>query len=152
MDIGTLIISGVFSVVFAVLTYLAVNKIGEWQKRQMYSKLGVAIIEYLQEEIQTGISLMKQALEAAKNKNIRALSTSPLPIESWEGMPTIPDEVLLRIIETSKDQPRVGPFELRHCRSECKNYFKHISHNYSVHVANSITLAENGFDWSTPLI
>jgi hypothetical protein len=45
-------------------------------------------------------------------------------------MSTIPNEVLLRIIETSKDKPYRGPYALKDCRIHCKNYFNFICDNY----------------------
>jgi hypothetical protein len=129
MDVGNTVVTSVISIIVAVLTYLAVNRLGEWQKRKMYSRLGVAIIESLQEEVWNGIDIMKRTLDAAKNGSIT--NHSSLPNLSWEGMSTIPDEVLLRILETSKDKPYSGQYALKDCRIHCKNYFNFICGNYA---------------------
>ncbi|MDA8120300.1 MAG: hypothetical protein M0Z85_09760 [Gammaproteobacteria bacterium] len=51
-----------------------------------------------------------------------------LPNVSWEGMQTIPDSVLLRIIATDTE-PVADEFPVRDIRLHCKNYFRHICEN-----------------------
>jgi len=116
----------------------------------MYSRLGVAIIESLQEEVDNGIKLMTNALDAAQDSSTTAPPPALLPKKSWGGMSTIPDEVLLRIIETSVTNQFNG-FPPRECRIHCKNYFEHMCHNYEQTLDQSLTLAQQGKDWRRPL-
>jgi hypothetical protein len=51
-------------IVIAVVTYILVDRLGEYKKRRDYSRLGVAIIESLLEEVDTGITIMSRALKA----------------------------------------------------------------------------------------
>jgi len=134
----------------AVLTYILVDRLGEWKRRKMYSRLGVVIIESLQEEVNNGIKLMTNALNAAQESSTTAPLTALLPKKSWSGMSTIPDEVLLRIIETSAKRQFNG-FPPRQCRIHCKNYFEHMCHNYEQTLDQSLTLAQQGKDWRRPL-
>ena len=124
-----IIFSIIIPIIVAILAYIFVNRLGEWQKRRNYSKLGVAIIESLQEEIKTGINVMKGALEAVNNPNITVPPPQLLSNKSWSGMLTISDDVLLRIIATSEKHKFTG-FHPRECRIHCKNYFVFICQNY----------------------
>lgn len=120
----------------AIATYIMVDRLGEWRKRRTYSRLGVAIIESLQEEIKNGIELMTNALNATKDQSANAPPPALLPNRSWSGMSTIPDDVLLRIIETSANRQFDG-FPPRECRIHCKNYFEHMCQNYLSSVAST---------------
>lgn len=137
-------------ILIAVVTYLLVDRLGEWRKRKIYSRLGVAIIESLQEEIRNGISLMTDALNAAENNSISVLPTRLLPNKSWSGMSTIPDEVLLRIIETSAKRQFDG-FPPRECRIHCKNYFEHMIQNHKQILTQTLNLAQQRQDWRGPI-
>jgi hypothetical protein len=83
-----------------------------------YSTLGVAVMECPLEEINNGIVIMtnKQA--------------TPLPVKSWNGVTTISDDVLLRIIAVSKGQKAVA-FPPREIRIHCKNYFEFMAANWT---------------------
>jgi hypothetical protein len=113
-----------FPLLVGGLTYLLVAKLDEWKKRRSYSKLGAAIIESLIEEVKTGIAI----LDDVQNPQPTA-TPSLLPKKSWNGMTTIPDEVLLRIIEVS-DKVIPKSFHPREIRIHCKNYFEHITSNW----------------------
>ena len=146
----TLVTNIILPILVAVLTYILVDRLGEWQKRRMYSKLGVAIIESLQEEIDNGITQMTNALIAAQDNSASAPPPALLPNKSWTGMSTISDDVLLRIIETSaKDQ--FNGFPPRQCRIHCKNYFEHMCRNYEQTITQALYLAQQGQDWRSPL-
>lgn len=82
-------------ILVATITFIAFRWSGEWKKRRSYSKLGVAIIDSLIEEVRTGIGIMNAAILPATQMS------SPWPRRAWNGMKTIPDDVLLRIIEVS---------------------------------------------------
>ncbi len=102
----------------AAVTYWLVKKHDENVKRRQYSTLGVAIMESLLEEVNNGISIM----------NNRQLA--PLPVRSWDGVRTVSDDVLLRIIAVSKNVRPVR-FPPREIRIHCKNYFEHMSANWT---------------------
>lgn len=147
----TTILTGVIlPIMVSVSTYILVDRLGEWKRRKMYSRLGVAILESLQEEVDKGIELMKNALEAAQNNNATTPPPELLPNKSWSGMSTIPDDVLLRIIETSAKRTYNG-FPPRKCRIHCKNYFEHMCLNYKMTLNQSLILAAQGQDWRLPL-
>lgn len=154
MDISALVSEAFSKVILpigvALLTYLLVDRLGEFKKRRDYSRLGSAIIESLLEEVNTGIGVMDAARRAVQENSIRLLSQSGLPNKSWNGMTTIPDEVLLRILATSEDK-KYEFFHPRECRIHCKNYFMHIKQNYEERLRGAVALAEKGQDWSTPL-
>lgn len=148
--LNTIFTSVILPIVVAVFSYVLVDRLGEWKKRKMYSRLGVVIIESLQEEIATGVKLMQDALDAVQDTGGKALSPALLPTRSWSGMSTIPDEVLLRIIETSENLTFDG-FPPRQCRTHCKNYFEHMCRNYEVTLFDAFKRAQQGQDWRSPL-
>jgi len=120
----------VIPVVVAAITYWLFKKNDEYIKRRQYSTLGVAIMESLLEEVNNGINLMsKQQL-------------MPPPVKSWDGVKTISDDVLLRIIAVSKNTRPVG-FPQREIRIHCKNYLEHMSANWETAIQCAI---QN--DWS----
>jgi hypothetical protein len=125
-----------FPVIVAAVTYLLVTKLDEWKKRRSYSKLGVAILDSLIEEVRNGKEVISDAQSPI------ALVPSPLPKQSWSGMNTIPDEVLLRIIEVSQ---RIIPnsFPPQEIRIHCKNYFEHMAVNWE----NDVLKRDNGANW-----
>jgi hypothetical protein len=113
----TLIEKVLIPVAIAVITYLLFKKHDEYVRRRQYSTLGVAIMESLLEEVKTGISIMG-------NQRL-----TPLPVKSWDGVKTVSDDVLLRIIAVSEHIRPVG-FPPREIRIHCKNYFEHMSTNW----------------------
>lgn len=108
-------------IIVAAVTYWLFKKNDENIRRRQYSTLGVAIMESLLEEVNNGIVIMNE------RKYI------PLPVKSWDGMKTVSDEVLLRIIAVSKKINPVG-FPVRDIRIHCKNYFEHMSINWALAV------------------
>ncbi len=86
-------------------------------KRKNDSMLGATIMDSLIEEVQTGISIMEK-------KSLRSL-----PRASWNGVTTIPDDVLLRIIVISLGIT-VASWPPKTIRIHCKNYFEHITTNW----------------------
>jgi hypothetical protein len=113
-----------FPIIVATVTYLFISKADEWKKRRSYSRLGVAILKSLMEEISTGIYTM----ETSQQVNTTIIP-NPLPRKSWNGMTTIPDDVLLRILQISKNVTPVG-FPINEIRIHCKNYFDHMCTNW----------------------
>ena len=95
--------------------------------------MGIAIIDTLIEEVQTGLKIYKDTYKRATAPG--PIPTGPIatglpPKSSWHnGMNTIPDQVLLRLIAASR---KVEPesFPLEQIRSHCKNYFDFITVNF----------------------
>ena len=113
----------ILPIIVALITYLLFRKLDEWKKRRSFSKLGIAIIDTLIEEVEAGIVIFKNMLDPNNN------NTPLLPKNSWDKMNTIPDEVLLRIIEVSKNvKPKAFPPSS--IRIHCKNYFTHMTQNF----------------------
>lgn len=102
----------------AVITYWLLKKSDEYIKRRQYSTLGIAIMESLLEEVNNGIDIMTST------------QLIQLPVRSWDGVKTVSDDVLLRIIAVSKGI-RPVTFPPREIRIHCKNYFEHMSANWS---------------------
>ncbi len=150
MWIVNLFYTVVLPILIAVATYWLQDTLGEYKKRRNYSRLGVAIIDTLLEEINTGVDIMTRALQAVETSKLNELPLSILPNNSWEGMTTITDEVLLRIIATSE----AGKFEAfppKECRMHCKNYFVNIKPQYDQALTETIQRSEAGADWRKPL-
>ncbi len=115
-----------FPFLVAVVTYFLVSKIDEFRRRRNYSSLGAVIVESLIEEVRNGLNIMTDAISDNPTK-----LPSPLPRKSWNGMTTIPDEVLLRIIKVSEGVPPRG-FNPREIRIHSKNYFDHMCGNWDI--------------------
>ena len=121
--------SVVLPVIIATITYLLVDRLGEWKTRRNNCRLGIAILDSLLGEIRTGLNHMDSTYAQTQQDPFQPPS-GLLPIASWSGMQTIPDQVLLRIITASKDV--VGRhFHPSTIRSVCKDYFNHMCFNYN---------------------
>lgn len=139
--------------------YIATFQWGEWSNRRKYSKLGVLIIEMLQEEIRTGIGIISLAESVANNPKILRPQGKELeiflspPTKSWSGPQTIPDEVLLRISETFTGKVD-GQLPATECRIHCKNYFDHICANYNQVAGEALGFlnTESGTKWKQPFL
>ncbi|MBL7738022.1 MAG: hypothetical protein JNK14_02300 [Chitinophagaceae bacterium] len=109
----------------ACLTWIVFRLLDEWKKRRDQSILGIAIIDALIEEVQTGISIIRQTETDTVNVGRR------VPVKSWDGMKTIPDEILLRIIAISRSVKPVSfpPYQIR---THCKNYFDHMATSWDL--------------------
>lgn len=110
-------------IIVAAITYFLFKMHDECIKRRQYSTLGVAIMESLLEEVINGINIMR-------NQQL-----NPLPVKSWDGVKTISDDILLRIIAVSKDVQPID-FPPREIRIHCKNYFEHMSDNWASAIIN----------------
>ena len=116
------IIGAVLGLVSGVLVYILSQKLSEWKRRKDVSTLGIIIINELREEIENGIKIMR-AMQSARNGQESSSDISRLlPTKSWQGMRTIPNNVMLRIVA-------IKPLSEIKVRSDCKNYFEHICHN-----------------------
>lgn len=122
-------------VLVAIAIYWFVSKRDELKKKRAQSRLGVAILETLIEEVENGLKVLQKAKIANRNE----VFLDSLPRKSWDGMSTIPDDILLRIIEVSKDAKAIG-FHPKQIRTHCKNYFDHICPNWDA-------IGESGDSW-----
>lgn len=120
--IGNLILP----VVIGVLAFLASHSVSSWRDRKRQSLLGAAVCDSLIEEIKNGIGLMSQTQLAL---NGTQAPTGKLPRRSWDGMQTISDEVLERLLCLSQDRQNRG-FPIREIRIHLKNYFDHMIPNW----------------------
>lgn len=136
-------------IIVAVLTYFIVDRLGVWRDRRMYSKLGIAIIESLQEEINTGIKVMTNMLDILHDEEATGPSANLLPTATWSGRDTIPNEVMIRIIEASTGRD-YDDFPPKDSWIHCKNYFEHMSRRYNSAVEISLAFSEARRDWRTP--
>ena len=115
-------------ILIALASYAMVDRLGEWKKRRQFSLLGVAIIDTLLEEVLAGTKQMNLAFKATQT--LGEPVPNRLPTSSWNGMHTIPDEVLLRIIAASDSASTIG-LHPRSIRTHCKNYFAQICTTYN---------------------
>ena len=124
-------------VLVAAIAYFLFGKIDELRKRRSYSKLGIAILNTLIEEVQNGRDSIRNILDPM-------ISTipNPLPRKSWNGINTIPDEVLLRILEVTKKKKDIG-FPSNEIRIHTKNYFDHMTSNWD----QVVSVATQGHDF-----
>lgn len=113
-----------FPLLVAVISYLLLNKLDEWRKRREQSILGSVIIDSIIEEVKGGQEIIINTLTAEDFMDPRVP-----PRKSWDGMSTIPDDVLLRIIATTKNV-RPKSFPPREIRTHLKNYFDHMLTNW----------------------
>ena len=130
----------------ATLTYLLVDRLGEYKKRKNYCRLGIAIIDSLLEEVKTGINVMTSALAASEEPIIEYPPQGLFPNRTWSGLSTISDDVLLRILATSANRS-FKSFHPSECRIHCKNYFGNICENYNRVLGLSTNIAAQGQDW-----
>jgi hypothetical protein len=119
----------VLPILIAIITYVLVDRLGEWKSRRNDCKLGIAILDSLLGEILTGLDCMNYTYGWLQQPT-PALPSHLLPTETWSGMETIPDQVLLRIISTSKDVV-ARSFHPNTIRKVCKDYFTHMCVNYN---------------------
>jgi len=131
----------ILPIIIAIITYTIVDRLGEWKKRRQFSKLGIAIINSILEEIGHGISQLETFLKDFKTSN-PINKIIGLPNQSWSGMDTISDDVLLRIIEIS-DNYNPKPYHPKNIRIHCKNYFKHISNNVMIEINRAVKITKS---------
>lgn len=121
--INSLIFSIFVPILVSILTYFFVSLRDEIKKRKNFSRLGVAIIETLLEEVNTGIRIFTEL------QNFKVEDKKPIgipPSASWFGMNTLSDEVLLRVLAVSKSQDQKNHWHPKKIKIHCKNYFDHM--------------------------
>lgn len=102
-----------------ISSFLLSTKVNDWKERKKYSKLGIATLKSLKEEIDNGIKIFY-------DNPFNSPCAYSLPRASWFGMQTIKDDVLLRIIEINRNpNPDLFPFD--EINIHLKNYFEHMT-------------------------
>jgi hypothetical protein len=117
----------------SVLTYFVFGKMDDLRKRKRDSKLGVAVMKTLKEEIERGLKEMSRVFELIKkDSNLDSSSTSfnYLPKKTWAGISTIDNDILIRILEVFKDRKN-GGFPASEIRTHTKNYFEYMVENWN---------------------
>ncbi len=120
--IGNLILP----VVVGVLAFIASHSVSSWRDRKRQSLLGTAVCDSLIEEIRNGIALLRQTQQALTGNQV---PVGKLPRRSWNGMLTISDQVLERLLCLSQGRKNRG-FPIREIRIHLKNYFDHMIPNW----------------------
>lgn len=111
-------INGLFAIPFGALGFFLTSELAERRKNRMSSKIGFYVLSGLIEEISTGIYIMESFEQTQR------MTRANMPSTNWIGVNTISDEILLRIIETTKN--RDNSAEIGMIRNHCKNYFSNI--------------------------
>ena len=132
---GSILNSIISPLLVASLTYFIFGKIDELRKRKEYSRLGVAVIGSLEEEVRKGLEVMTHAFNGTGDRH------NLLPSKSWQGINTINNNILLRILEVTKDSPDKG-FPSSEIRIHTKNYFDHVVENWNEAVRKSFNDVE----------
>ena len=120
----------IFPFLVAVTSFVLLTRLTVWRDRRDKSRLGVAIIESLIEEVRNGIKIMEESI------NQQQQPTTLLPRKSWNGMTTIPDDVLLILLKISQNVESKG-FKIKEIRIHCKNYFDHLTSTWDDRVSKS---------------
>jgi len=118
----------IFPVLVALITFYATFWLKEWRDRKRFSLLGKAICESLLEEVKNGVAVMKTS------KINQQISGVP-PRGSWDGMKSIPDTALERIL-MMKERSGYSAFPVSEIRIHSKNYFDHIIPNFMSSAGN----------------
>lgn len=108
----------------AAITYFLFGKIDELRKRRSQSKLGASILHTIANEVEKGRDIIRNTPNIENGHPAQLLPTA-----SWQGINTINDEVLLRILEVTKGVKDVG-FPAFEIRIHTKNYFEYVSENF----------------------
>lgn len=115
------LLGAIFGAIFGTLSNLLLQSKTRRDQWRNYSKLGISIIDSLLEEINNGLKILEGQQGGAL-----------IPTASWDGMDTIPNEVLLRIVAMSERQRSPeSSFPVSSIRIHCKNYFTHISKQFN---------------------
>jgi len=122
MIIGDLILP----IVVGILAFVASNSVSAWRTRRRQSLLGVAVCDALIEELRIGVTMLGATQIALAGGQ---LPNGRLPRRSWNGMQTISDDILERLLCLSKGRQNRS-FPIREIRIHLKNYFDHMIPNW----------------------
>ena len=122
----------VLPVIVGILAFVASNSVSVWRTRRRQSMLGVAVCDALIEELKNGINMMSATQQTLAGGQ---LSNGQLPRRSWNGMQTISDETLERLLCLSRGKQNRG-FPIREIRIHLKNYFDHMIPNWDQATSN----------------
>jgi hypothetical protein len=88
--------------------------------------LGAAVCDSLIEELRNGVKMLSDTQKAVA---VGQLPTGQLPRRSWNGMQTISDDILERLLCLTKGRANRG-FPIQEIRIHLKNYFDHMIPNW----------------------
>jgi len=87
----------------------------------------------LSEEIGIGVKIMNNTVVTIENGDYNKITPVLLPNKTWNGVETINDTVMIRIINTS-----YGDYGYKwhptKVRSHCKNYFEYLRSNFENYI------------------
>lgn len=113
-------------IVVSYLTYLVIKKFDNREKNKTQSLLGVDLLSYLIEDVKNGNTIINRTFNRTGITSV----PKPLPNKSWNGISTISDELLLRIIYVSKHKSSIKSFA-KEIRKQCRDYFEVIVDNWN---------------------
>ena len=102
----------VYPVAVALIIFYINYLLKEFRERKRYSLIGKAILESLLEEVTNGIKIMN----SDKNNNI---IVHVLPKGSWDGITTIPEQTLERLLML-KERSEYSGFPVKEIRIHTK--------------------------------
>jgi hypothetical protein len=114
-------------IVLGILAFIASNTVNTWRSRRRQSLLGSVILQSFVEEVAYGVGIMKSVQAMLNNQKPKTMG--PLPRASWSGMQSISDDLLERLICTSKNKT-FSSFTPKEIRIHLKNYFEHMCPNF----------------------
>jgi hypothetical protein len=127
-------------IILGILAFIASNSFNSWRSRRRQSLLGSVILQSFIEEVENGIKIL-EAVQAMLNSQQPQVMVGTLPRGSWSGIQSVSDELLERIICTTKNKSFSG-FPPKEIRIHLKNYFEHMCTNFDS-VTNAIALGSN---------
>jgi hypothetical protein len=131
-----------FPIVLGILAFIASNTVNTWRSRRRQSLLGSVILQSFIEEVENGVGIMESVQAMLNNQPPKTIGA--LPRASWSGIQSVSDELLERIICTTKEKTFSG-FPPKEIRIHLKNYFEHMCKNFDS-VTNAIALGTNWQD------
>jgi hypothetical protein len=116
----------IIPIFLGVLAFFGSNTMNSLQTRRRNSNMAAALIAEFHEEVAMAIQIMKSYAPDSKDEKYRR---AKLPNKTWEGMKSLSDEYLERIISVGEGVQPEG-FAFDQIRSHLKNHFEYITVNY----------------------
>ena len=129
---GDKFVTAIIGCFVGIVTYICTRTLDKWEHKRNNSLLGMSIIESLLKEIKIGLDIIKNEEEKS------------LPKENWEGIKTIPNEVMSIILAINKSEKnKLEAFNLNEIRDYCKKYFEYITKHWQVILDSRILYGNN---------
>lgn len=127
---GSLLLSSILApFLTATLTYFVFGRLDDLKKEKRQSRLGASVLQTLEEEVKNGLKEMQRVFDM-QDGSVPDNVLSFLPNKSWLGINTINDDVLIRILEVTKNVKMTG-FPPSEIRIHTKNYFDMMVANWN---------------------